>query len=75
MKISKKLRKYVGKVGVALLSFLLAKAISPIAEATTSQTQSPGHIRDISRLPQLEKKEWDDACLQELEALRRRKVL
>src|SRR5258708_738414 len=27
--------------------------------------------RDITRLPELEKKEWQNACLQELEALRR----
>jgi hypothetical protein len=58
--------------GVNLLSFLTAKAISPIAEATTDP-KAWGY-RDIARLPELEQKEWQNACLQELEALKRRDV-
>jgi hypothetical protein len=58
--------------GVPLLSFLLAKAISPIANATTDPKYWV--YKDLARLPQLEQKEWQDACLRELEALRRRDV-
>ena len=58
--------------GVILLSFLIAKAISPIASATTNPKE--WGYRDIARLPELELKEWQNACLQELEALRRRDV-
>src|SRR5258707_102942 len=59
--------------GVSLLSFLLAKAISPIAEAATTNPKDWVY-KDIARLPQLEQKEWENACLQELEALKRRDV-
>ena len=55
--------------GVKLLSYLMAKAVSPTAEAPT-HPKSWGY-KDIFRLPELEKKEWQNACLQELEALRR----
>jgi hypothetical protein len=58
--------------GVALLSFLIAKAVSPTAEATTDP-KAWGY-KNIARLPELEQKEWQNACLQELEALRRRDV-
>jgi hypothetical protein len=60
------------KGGVALLSFLINKAIPPIA-ALTTDPKSWGY-KDIVRLPQLEQQEWHNACLQELEALRRRDV-
>ena len=53
--------------GVTNLSFLLAKAISPIASATTDP-KSWGY-KDIARQPEAEQKEWHDACHQELEAL------
>ena len=60
--------------GVPLLSFLLARAILPIASVA-----GPQHLwdpklwvyRDLAHLPQHEQKEWQDTCLRELEALRR----
>jgi hypothetical protein len=58
--------------GVELLLFLTAKAVSPAVKGPTDpKTWS---FRDIARLPELEQKEWQNACLQELEALRRRDV-
>jgi len=58
--------------GAPLLYFLLAKAVSPTDEVTT-HPKDWGY-KDIARLPQLEQQEWQNACLQELEALRRRDV-
>jgi len=55
--------------GVKVLSFLLAKAISPIAKTTTNPKE--WGFKDLAHLPQLEQTEWQNACLQELEALRR----
>jgi len=55
--------------GVKVLSFLLAKAISPIAKSTTNPKEWV--FKDLARLPQLEQTKWQNACLQELEALRR----
>ena len=54
--------------GVPDLSFLLAKAISPTATATTDP--KTWGIKDLARLPRLEQEEWTKACLQELEALK-----
>jgi len=58
--------------GVVLLSFLLAKSISPVDNAT-SDPKSWGY-KDVARLPQLQRQEWHDACLRELEALKQRNV-
>jgi len=58
--------------GVPNLSFLLAKAISPLADVTTDP--KTWGFRDIARLPKLEQDDWQKACLQELEALRWRQV-
>ena len=58
--------------GVRLLSFLIAQAVSPTANAATDP--KTWVYRDIARLPQLEQHEWQQACLRELEALRDRKV-
>ena len=58
--------------GVPSLSFLLVKSISPMDNATTDP--KTWVYKDITRLPMAEQKEWYDACLQELEALERRKV-
>ena len=63
------LTKLCQEGGVELLSYLMAKGVSPTAEAPT-HPKSWGY-KDISRLPELEKKEWQNTCLQELEALRR----
>ena len=66
------LTKLCQEGGVKLLSYLMAKEVSPTAEAPT-YLKSWGY-KDISRLPELEKKEWQNTCLQELEALRRHNV-
>ena len=66
------LTKLCREGGIKLLSYLMAKVVSPTTEAPT-HLKSWGY-KDISRLPELEKKEWQNACLQELEALRRRNV-
>ena len=58
--------------GVPSLSFLLAKSISPMDSATTDP--KTWVYKDIAHLPMAEQKEWHDACLRELEALKRRKV-
>ena len=60
------------KGGVQFISYLIAKAVSPTASAAIDpKTWS---YRDIARLPELEQQDWQNACLQELEALRRRDV-
>ena len=58
--------------GVHLLSFLMAQAVSPTANATTDP-KTWGYC-DMTHLPIAEQKEWQDACLWELEALKRRNV-
>ena len=58
--------------GVRLLSFLMAQAVSPTANATTDP-KTWGY-RDMTCLPIAEQKEWQDACLWELEALKCRNV-
>jgi hypothetical protein len=58
--------------GVKFLHFLINKAISPNAELTTAPKE--WSLKDIAHLPELEQKEWKDACLQELEALKRGNV-
>ena len=58
--------------GVRLLSFLMAQAVSPTANAATDPKTWSYH--DMTRLPIAEQKEWQDACLRELEALKRRNV-
>jgi len=55
--------------GVQLLSFLIAKAISPIA--TTTIDPKTWVYKDIAHLPELEQKEWRDSCFWELEALKK----
>jgi hypothetical protein len=58
--------------GVEFLNFLINKVISPNAELTTAPKE--WSLKDIACLPELEQKEWKDACLQELEALKRHDV-
>ena len=53
--------------GVRLLSFLIAQAVSPTANATIDP--KTWAYSDIARLPQLEQHEWQQVCLRELEAL------
>ena len=64
--------KAVWDGGVINLLSLLAKAIPPMASATTDP-KTWGY-KDVARLPELEQKEWQDACLRELEALERRNI-
>ena len=47
--------------GVINLLSLLAKAIPPMANATTDP-KTWGY-KDVARFPELEQKEWQDACL------------
>ena len=54
---------------VWLLLFLIAHAVPPTANATTNPK-----TWDIAHLLQLEQDEWQQACLQELEALKNHKV-
>jgi len=58
--------------GVPVLSLLLAKSISPMVSAT-SDPKSWGY-KDVTKLPQSQRQEWHDACLRELEALKKRNV-
>lgn len=57
--------------GVKLLNYLFSFAIPP---TTTLSNVREWTFRDILRLPAAEQKEWKRACLEELEALKRRKV-
>jgi len=58
--------------GVPSLSFLLAKAVSPTANATTDP-KTWGY-KDLAHLPKLKQQPWHEACQWELEALTKRKV-
>ena len=58
--------------GVCLLLFLMAQAVSPAVNATIDP-KTWGY-RDMTCLPIAEQKEWQDACFQELEALKCRNV-
>ena len=60
--------KLVQKGGVSLINYLLAKAVPP------SDEPIPKTFRDIACLPAAAQQEWKKACLEELEALRKRKV-
>ncbi|KAL7284517.1 hypothetical protein ACG7TL_001808 [Trametes sanguinea] len=60
--------------GVALINFLLMKAVPPIDDLPNTSNVREWTYRDITRLPEAEQREWKAACQEELEALRRRKV-
>ena len=59
--------------GVALINYLLLKAIPPIEPPSQSNIREWTY-HDIARLPKAEQTEWQKACEEELEALHRRKV-
>ncbi|KAL7280477.1 hypothetical protein ACG7TL_005409 [Trametes sanguinea] len=60
--------------GVALINFLLMKAVPPVDDLPDTFNVREWTYRDITRLPEAEQREWKAACQEELEALRRRKV-
>ncbi|KAL7284847.1 hypothetical protein ACG7TL_002160 [Trametes sanguinea] len=60
--------------GVALINFLLMKAVPPVDDLPDKSNVREWTYRDITRLPEAEQREWKAACQEELEALRRRKV-
>jgi hypothetical protein len=69
--------KMVQEGGVELINFLLRAAVS----STEASGKLPDvrnvrewHFKDLMRLPEAARKEWKTACLEELEALRRRNV-
>ena len=59
--------------GVALINYLLLKAIPPVEPPNQSNIREWTY-RDIARLPKAEQSEWQKACEEELEALHWRKV-
>ena len=59
--------------GVALINYLLLKAIPPVEPPNQSNIREWTYC-DIGRLPKAEQSEWQKACEEELEALRQRKV-
>ncbi|GJE98550.1 hypothetical protein PsYK624_147820 [Phanerochaete sordida] len=56
--------------GVAMIHYLVSKAIAPGSRPSPREWT----YRDILRLPEAEQKEWKRAALEELEALKKRKV-
>ncbi|KAL7284806.1 hypothetical protein ACG7TL_002116 [Trametes sanguinea] len=60
--------------GVALINFLLMKAVPPVDDLPDTSNVREWTYRDITCLPEAEQREWKAACQEELEALRRRKV-
>ena len=54
--------------GVALINYLLLKAIPPIEPPNQSNIQEWTY-RDIAHLPKAEQSEWRKVCEEELEAL------
>ncbi|KAL7281613.1 hypothetical protein ACG7TL_004930 [Trametes sanguinea] len=60
--------------GVALINFLLMKAVPPVDDLPNTSNIREWTYRDITHLSEAEQREWKAACQDELEALRRRKV-
>ena len=59
--------------GVELINFLLSHAV-PVENRNPVCNIREWTFRDIASLPKAEQKEWKNACREELEALRKRKV-
>ena len=57
--------------GVELINFLLSAAVPQSDETRPSQNVREWTYKDIARLPKLERQEWETACREELEALKR----
>jgi hypothetical protein len=60
--------------GVKFLDYLLAKAVPPDSESPDTANIREWTFRDILRMPSDSQKEWKQACREELDSLRRRKV-
>jgi len=62
--------------GVDFMRYLLAQALPDANDLLPSPSKPVRDwtFRDIMRMPQLQQKEWKNACHEELEALRKRKV-
>jgi transposase InsO family protein len=61
--------------GVKFLDYLLAKAISPAdPESPDTSNIREWTFRDILKMPSDKQEEWRNACREELESLRKRKV-
>ena len=60
--------------GVKFLNHMLAKAVPNDSEASDTAQIREWTFRDILKMPSKEQKEWKQACREELESLRRRKV-
>ena len=61
--------------GVEFMNWMLSKAVTPDAPTNLPQKSTrEWTFRDIMRLPEHERKEWWKACLEEIEALKKRKV-
>ena len=53
--------------GVELINFLLSAAVPQSDETRPSQNVREWTYKDIARLPQLERQEWESTCREELE--------
>ena len=60
--------------GVELINFLLSAAVPQSDETRPSQNVREWTYKDIARLHKLERQQWETACREELEALKRRGV-
>jgi hypothetical protein len=60
--------------GVEFLNQLLAKAVPPDSETPDTANVREWTFRDIIKMPKAAQQEWKQACSEELDSLRRRKV-
>ena len=60
--------------GVEFLNQLLAKAVPPDSETPDTANVCEWTFRDIIKMPKATQQEWKQACREELDSLRRRKV-
>jgi len=60
--------------GVKILDYLLTKAVPHDPESPDTANIREWNFRDILKMPSESQKEWKQACREELESLRRRKV-
>ena len=68
------LSKLAREGGVKLMNFLLAKAVPPHELLPNPANVRDWTFRDIMRMPEAQRKEWKDACREELESLNKRDV-
>ena len=60
--------------GVAFMNYLCAKAVPDHDDLPNPENVRDWTYKDIQKMPQHLQKEWQNACLEELEALNKRKV-